>query len=135
MDIKITENPPVDIFQAKRKYQRKIPVLLALIFCAILIAVFQVVFGSAYGDLLENIALVLFVGPALVFFYVVEKLHDYKLLSLQQEKEMEKFCRQDPNIAAYCGKVSMMERKLVKAEYDACKELIEDLLAKKKKLF
>lgn len=134
MDINITQDPPADVFQTKRKYRRIIPFLPALIVCAILLAVFQIVFGSAHGDLLENIALVLFVGPALVFFYCVEKLHDYKTLSPQQEKEMEEFCRQDHDIAAYCTKVSMMERKLVKAEYDACKSQIEDQLAKKKKL-
>lgn len=134
MDINITQDPPADVFQTKRKYRRIIPFLLALIFCAILLAVFQVVFGSAHGDLLENIALVLFVGPALVFFYCVEKLHDYKTLSPEQEREMEEFCRQDQDIAAYCAKVSMMARKLVKAEYDACKEQVKERLANKKRL-
>ena len=126
MYINISQDPPPDVVDIKRKYLRIIPYLLALVFCGILLAVFQVVFGSAHGDLLENIALVLFVGPALVFFYVVEKLHDYKTLSPEQEKEMEEFCRQDHDIAAYCAKVSMMGRKLVKAEYDACKSLVED---------
>ncbi|MDO9042212.1 MAG: hypothetical protein Q7U64_07710 [Desulfocapsaceae bacterium] len=126
MDINIIQDPPVDVFQTKSKYRRIIPYLLALIVCAILLAGYQIVFGSAHGDLLENIALVLFVGPALVFFYCVEKLHDYKTLSSEQEKEMEDFCRQDHDIAAYCAKVSMMGRKLVKAEYDACKAQVED---------
>ncbi len=126
MDINITQDPPADVFQTKRKYRRIIPYLLALIVCAILLAVFKVISGSAHGDLLENIALVFFVGPALVFFYCVEKLHDYKTLSLQQEKEIEEFCRQDHDIAAYCAKVAMMGRKMVKAEYDACKSQIED---------
>ena len=133
MDINITQDPPADVFQTKRKYRRIIPFLLALIFCAILIAVFQVVFGSAHGDLLENIALVLFVAPALVFFYFTEKLHDYKTLSPEQEREMEEFCRQDQDVAAYCAKVSMMDRKPVKAEYDACKAQVKDRLANKKR--
>jgi len=134
MDINITQDPPADIFQTKRKYRRIILFLPALIFCAILLAVFQVVFGSAHGDLLENIALVLFVGPALVFYYFVEQLHDYKTLSPKQEREMEEFCRQDHDIAAYCVRVSMMDRKLVKAEYDVCKEQVKDRLANKKRL-
>jgi hypothetical protein len=126
MDINIIEEPPVDVLQTKKKYLRIIPYLLALIFCAILLAGYQIVFGSTHGTLIENIALVLFVGPALAFFYCVEKLHDYKTLSPQQEKEVEEFCRQDHDIAAYCAKVSMMGRKLVKAEYDACKSQVED---------
>ena len=133
MDINITQDPPADVFQTKRKYRRIIPFLLALIFCGILLAVFQVVFGSAHGNLLENIALVLFVAPALVFFYFAEKLHDYKTLSPEQERDMEEFCRQDQDIAAYCAKVSLMARKLVKAEYDACKEQVKDRVANKKR--
>lgn len=134
MDINITQDPPANVFQTKRKYRRIIPFLLALIFCAILLAVFQVVFGSAHAELLENIALVLFVAPALVFFYFAEKLHDYKTLSPEQEREMEEFCRQDQDVAAYCAKVSKMNRKSVKAEYDACKAQVKDGLANKKKV-
>jgi len=126
MDINITRDPPADVFQTKSKYRRIIQYLLALIVCAILLAGYQIVFGSTHGDLLENIALVLFVGPALVFFYFVEQLHDYKMLSSEQEKEMEEFCRQDLDIAAYCAKVALMGRNLVKAEYDACKVQVED---------
>jgi predicted membrane channel-forming protein YqfA (hemolysin III family) len=126
MDINITQDPPADVFQTKKKYRRIIPYLLAMIFCAILLAGYQIVFGSIHGTVIENIALVFFVGPALVFFYCVEKLHDYKTLSPEQEKEMEDFCRQDHDIAAYCAKVSMMGRKLVKAEYDACKAQVGD---------
>jgi predicted membrane channel-forming protein YqfA (hemolysin III family) len=126
MDINITQDPPADVFQTKSKYRRIIPYLLAMIFCAILLAGYQIVFGSIHGTVIENIALVFFVGPALVFFYCVEKLHDYKTLSSEQEKEMEKFCKQDQDIAAYCAKVSMMGRKLVKAEYDACKAQVGD---------
>ena len=134
MDINITQDPPANVFQTKRKYRRIIPFLLALIFCAILLAVFQVVFGSAHAELLENIALILFVAPALVFFYFAEKLHDYKTLSPEQEREMEEFCRQDQDVAAYCAKVSKMNRKSVKAEYDACKAQVKDGLANKKKV-
>ena len=126
MDINITQDPPADVLQTKGKYRRIIPYLLALIVCAILLAGYQIIFGSAHGDLLEDIALVLFVAPALVFFYSVEQLHDYKTLSVEQEREVEAFCQQDHDIAAYCAKVSMMGRKLVKAEYDACKAQVED---------
>lgn len=126
MYIDITQDPPVDVFRTKSKYLRIIPYLLAMVLCGVLLAVFQVFFGSNYGDLLENIALVLFVGPGLVFFYFAEKLHDYKELSAKEVKEIEEFCKQDQDIAAYCAKVSMMGRKLIKAEYDGCKSRIEE---------
>lgn len=127
MYINIIQDPPADVAETKKRYLRIIPYLLALIFCGILLAVFQVVFGSPHGDLVENTALVLFVGPGLAFFYFAEKLHDHKALSPKQEREIEGFCRKDTAIAAYCAKVSALERKLIKAEYDAFKARIEDI--------
>ncbi len=127
MHINITQDPPTDALEIKKKYLRIIPYLLALVFCGVLLAVFQVVVGSPHGDLVENIALILFVPPGLAFFYFAEKLHDYKMLTPKQEKKTEEFCRKDRDIAAYCAKVSALERKLIKAEYDAFKARIEDL--------
>ena len=127
MHINISQDPPTDALEIKKKYLRIIPYLLALVFCGILLAVFQVVVGSAHGDLVENIALVLFVPPGLAFFYFAEKLHDYKMLTPKQEKELAGFCGKDHDIAAYCAKVSALGRKPIKAEYDACKARIEDL--------
>ena len=127
MYINISQDPPTDVLEIKRKYLRIIPYLLALVLCGILLAVFQIVFGSPYGDLVENTALVLFVAPGLAFFYFAERLHDHKTLSAKQEKEIEEFCRQAPDIAAYCAKVAGLKRKLIKAEYDAFKARIEDL--------
>ena len=69
MYINITQDPPSDVVEIKRKYLRIIPYLLALIFSAILLALFLVFSDSAHGDLIENTALVLFVGPGLAFFY------------------------------------------------------------------
>ncbi len=127
MYINITQDPPADVLETRKKYLRIIPYLLALVFCGILLAVFQIVFGSAHGDLVENIALVLFVGPGLGFFYFAEKLHDHKTLAPKQEKEIAEFCRQDHDIAAYCAKVVTMDRKLIKAEYDAFKARVEEM--------
>jgi len=127
MYINISQDPPTDVVETKKKYLRIIPYLLALVLCGILLAVFQIVVGSAHGDLIENTALVLFVAPGLAFFYFAEKLHDHKKLSPKQEKEIAEFCRQAPDIAAYCAKVAVLERKLIKAEYDAFKARIEDL--------
>jgi len=126
MDICISQDPPPDVLQAKRKYLRIIPYLVGLIFSAIVLAAYQIIFGSSYGALVENVAIALFVGPSLVLFYVVEQLHDYKTLSVEQEKEMEAFCRQDHAVAAYCAKVSITGRRLIKAEYDACQSWMKE---------
>ncbi|HIJ90114.1 MAG: hypothetical protein OEV89_05040 [Desulfobulbaceae bacterium] len=127
MHITITQDPPDDVIQTKRRYLRIIPILLALIFCAILLALFMAFFGSTHEALLENIALALFAGPGLLFFYFAEKLHDHRSLSPKKEKEVEEFCRKDPDIAAYCAKLATMERKPIKAEYDAFKARIDEL--------
>ncbi|MDG4475154.1 hypothetical protein [Thiovibrio frasassiensis] len=125
MRINISQAPPTDVVEGKKIYLRIIPILLALILGAILLALFLFAFGSSQETLLENIALALFVGPGLAFFFFAEKLHGYKALSAKQEKEMEEFRRQDPEIAAYCAKVSLLDRTLIKAEYDACKARAE----------
>jgi len=127
MYINIIHDPPTDVLEIKKKYLRIIPYLLALVLCGILLALAQIFFGLAQGDLVENIALVLFVGPGLVFFYFAEKLHDHKQLTAKQEKEIEDFRQKDPLIAVYCAKVALLGRRLIKAEYDACKARIEDL--------
>lgn len=127
MYININQDPPADVLEIKKKYLRLIPYLLALVFCGILLALAQIFFGLAQGELVENTALVLFVGPGLAFFYFAEKLHDHKQLSAKQEKEIEEFCRQAPDISAYCAKVKVLGRRLIKAEYDAFKARIEDL--------
>mgnify|MGYP001415202782 CR=1 FL=1 len=126
MHINLTQDPPTDVVEIKKKYLRIIPYLLALVLCGILLAVFQIVVGSEHGDLVENIALVLFVPPGLAFFYFAEKLHDYKMLTPKQEQEIAFFCLKDHDIAAYCAKVATMERKLVRAEYDAFKERLDE---------
>lgn len=127
MYINISQDPPTNVFETKRKYLRILPLLLAPIFCAILLAVFLVFFDSAHATLIENIALTIFVGPGLLFFYFAEKLHDYKTLSAKEAKEVEEFCRQDHDISAYCVKVSLLKRELIKAEYDAFKSRIAEL--------
>lgn len=127
MYINITQDPPADVLEIKRKYLRLIPYLLALVLCGILLALAQIFLGLAQGELVENIALVLFVGPGLTFFYFAEKLHDHKQLSPKQEKEIEELRQKDPLIAAYCAKVALLGRRLIKAEYDACKARLEEL--------
>ncbi|MFA7381855.1 MAG: hypothetical protein WC001_00240 [Desulfurivibrionaceae bacterium] len=127
MYINLAHDPPTDVLEIKKKYLRIIPYLLALVFCGILLALAQIFFGLTQGELVENIALVLFVGPGLAFFYFAEKLHDHKQLTAKQEKEIEEFRQKDHLIAAYCAKVALLGRGLIKAEYDACKARLEDL--------
>lgn len=126
MDIDILQGPPVDVLATKKKYQRIIPFLSVVIAIAVLLAVYLVVFDAPSGDFFENTALVLFVAPAFVLFYFAEKLHDYKVLSPEQEQEVEGFCSTDPDIDAYCAKVATIKRKLVKAEYDAFKAWLDE---------
>ncbi len=75
---------------------------------------------------LETVALALFVGPALIFVYFGGKLQDYKKLNPSQENELAELRRRNPVIAEYCELVNQAGRRLIHAEYEACKELDED---------
>ena len=120
MQIDIRCEPPVGMFLAKSKYVRNVVVLLGVIVCAVLLGVYLVVTDTPHGDLPENLVLALFVGAVAIFCYYAEKLHDYRLLTEAQAKELETLCVKHPEIAAYCERVAKTGRKTILAEYEAC---------------
>jgi len=126
MKIDITREPPVDIYRGRGKHLWIAGALLALAGCGILLAAYAIFSDTPFSARLEDAALALFAGPGLVFVYFAAKLQAYKGLSPEQEKELAELGRQHPEIATYCALVAKAGRKVVFAEYEACKDRDED---------
>lgn len=131
MKIDITCEPPADIFRDRGKYLRISVALLSLVVCGMLLMVYGVVSDSAHSESLETAALTLFVGPALIFVYFGGKLRDYKKLVPDQKKELDDLGRKHLEISTYCGLVTKQGREPIFAEYEACKEWVENLTHKR----
>jgi len=119
MYIDIDCDPPDDIIGKRKKYFRKIAILLSLVLFAVLLGAYRVLFDSGFDTLLENIALVLFVGAGFSFVYFAEKFNDLKFLTHKQQDRIFELSGQHREIAAYISKVAGMGRPLIAAEYDA----------------
>lgn len=131
MNIDITTKPPIDIFQHRGKYLWISIVLLSLVVCGLLLMGYGVISDTPHSEKLETAALILFVGPGLIFVYFGGKLRDYKRLGPVQKKELADFCRKYPEISTYCALVGKEGRAPIWAEYEACRDWVEDLSNKK----
>ena len=133
MHIDISTDPPSDVLRSKKRYLRICLALLGVVLFAVLLGVIRVVFDSGHDALLENAALVLFVGAGFVFVYFAEKLNEHKALSKAQQGKVEELCRQHQEIDRYCRKVAAMNRVLTAAEHDAIVAHADAAKARKKK--
>ena len=127
MQIDITREPPVDIFQDRGKYIRISAAMLGLVLCSLLVGVYAFVADTRYSERLETVALVLFVGPGLLFAYFVEKLQAYKRLTPQQARELAELSRTHGEIGTYCTLVAKTGRLPILAEFEACQSRTEEL--------
>ena len=119
MHLDITGSLSDDLAQEKKRYLRLSIILFVLVLCAVLLGIICVVFDTGLDTILENIALVLFVGAGFGFVYCTEKLHAHKPLTKEQLSKIEVLCRQYPEVATYCERVEASERKLIAAEFEA----------------
>ena len=126
MKIDILSEPPADIFKNHGKYKIAFILLLALACTGVLLGVYAIVADTKYYGALEKAALTLFAGSAIPLFYVGEKLQAYKKLSPGQKKELTDMCRQYFEIQGYCDLVAKAKRRIIFAEYDACKTWAEE---------
>lgn len=126
MKIDLSGTPPAGIFQERGRYIRISASLLALVICAVLLAVYAF-FLNNYSERLETAALVLFVWAGLLFAYFTEKLQAYKRLTPQQNRELAELSRRHAEIAAYCALVAKAGRLPILAEYEACVDRADEL--------
>lgn len=127
MKIDIAGQPPVDIFRDRGKHLRASIILLSLAGCGLLLIAYGILSDSQQSEILENVALGLLVGPAVIFTYYGTKLNDYKGLSISQQENLADLCRKHAKIAAYCTLVGLQKRQMIHAEYEACVEWDENV--------
>lgn len=127
MKIDITGPPPVDIFRDRKKHLLASIVLLTLVGLGLTLMLYGVLTDTQVSEIVENVALALLVGPAVVFTYYGSKLNDYKGLSVSQKKELADLSRKHAKIAAYCVRVGLQKRQMIHAEYEACVDWGENI--------
>lgn len=120
LKIDIAGGPPVDIFQERGRYIWLSVASLTLALCGVLLAGYVIFFSAAPSEILETVALVIFVGPGLLFVYFAEKLQGYKRLTPQQAWQLAEWGREHAEIAGYCALVAKAGRLPILAEYEAC---------------
>ena len=127
MKIDINQAPPADIFRDRAKYIKIAFVLLALALGGLGLMVYGFVSAAPSSESLETMALVLFVGPAVLFVYFGGKLQAYKKLNPVQSKELADLAERHPEIATYCNRLQQSGRPPIHAEFEACQDRAEEL--------
>jgi hypothetical protein len=127
MKIDIHHEPSANIFQDRGKYIRISAVLLSLVVCGMLLMAYGILSETQFGETMETVALGLFVGPGLIFVYFGGKLSDYKKLTPEQKNELADLGRKHPEISTYFARVAKQGREPIMAEYEACKDWVENL--------
>lgn len=127
MKIDITREPPVDIYCHRGRYLKIAAALLFLSMCGVLLATYAILSDTQQSETMEMVALVLFVGPAVPFFYFGEKVQAYKRLNEAQAKELADLSQQYPEVKAYCALVAQAGRQPIVAEYEACLAWAEEV--------
>jgi hypothetical protein len=126
MKIDLAAGPPPDIFRHRGRHLAVSLFLLLLVLCGGLLMVYTVLSDTPYSRSLENAALALFVGPALLFTYFGTKLRGYKKLSPEEKIKLAELGRKYPEIAAYCAMVAGQDREMTYGEYEACRDREEE---------
>lgn len=127
MKIDIHHTPPQIPFKNRTLYICIFVLFLALFSCGIGIAIYTTLSDTPYYELLENVALVLFIVPPLIIAYFGGKLQAYKKLTPPQRQELEEWCANYEEIRKYCQLVAKTGRKPVRAEYEASLDWVEKL--------
>ena len=119
MTINISQDPPTDILELRRKYIIFSLVFLGLVVCAIIIGVISVFFETTHTDFLEKCAFVLFVVSGFAFVYFTEKFLEFRKPGPKRQKKLVAMMYEYEEVSEYCRKVAEQGRYLVVMEYDA----------------
>ena len=119
MTINISQDPPTDILELRRKYIIFSLIFLGLVVCAIIIGVISVFFETTHTDFLENCAFVLFVVSGFAFVYFTEKFFEFRKPGPKRQKKLVAMMYEYEEVSEYCRKVAEQGRYLVIMEYDA----------------
>ncbi len=128
MKIDIFSVPRSDIFSHQGRYARLFILFLALAAMALVMGGYAYFHpDSPYYDLMENASFFLFAGSSVLVFITGERLQAYKMLTPDQEKQLADWCEKYEDIRRYRQLVAQSGRRVIHAEFTACKDYVEEM--------
>lgn len=125
MKIDIGKAPEQDIFRNKKKYILWFIFFLVLVCTAIGLGVYSVYSTSEHVINLEDWSLGILVASAVGVTVFGNKLQAYKALFPPQREKLDALRAQHSVIDTYCSQVDTLQRRYIRAEYEACVEYAE----------
>jgi len=133
MKIDLNQTPEQDIFRNRKKYIIWFSFFMLLVCVAVAIGFFVFYSNSNEAQNVEDWALGILVAAAVGVTIFGNRLQAYKALFPPQQEELISLRSQYPVIEKYCSAVDLMQRKFIRAEYEACVEYAEHQESAKEK--
>ncbi len=125
MKVDITVPPDPDIFRDRKKHAVQFAFFMFLACVSIGIGVFVVYFDTHGIENVEDWALGLLVGSSFGITWSGNRLQAYKKLYPPHLKKIGELRGLHPAIEEYCGAVEALQRRMIRAEYEACVDYSE----------
>lgn len=125
MKIDIHQTPEHDIFRDRRTNIIWFSFFLLLVCAAVAIGFYAVYSTGSQSFQPEDWALGLLVAASIGITIFGNRLQAYKALFPPQKEKLVSLRQQYPIIEQYCAQVEGMQRKFIRAEYEACVEYAE----------
>nr|WP_320013144.1 hypothetical protein [uncultured Desulfobulbus sp.] len=122
MNINLHTAPDTDIFRDKKKYTRWFSYFLGLAVLAVALGFYAITVNGNRIDHLDNWALGVLVFSAMGVTRYGNRLQEYKTLFPPQLEKLAALRAQYPVLDSYCAGVEQLQRRFIRAEYEACVE-------------
>ncbi|MBM9614146.1 hypothetical protein JWJ90_07575 [Desulfobulbus rhabdoformis] len=125
MNINLHTAPDADIFRNKKKYTLCFSCFLGLAFVSVALGFYAITANSSQIAHLDNWALGILVFSAMGVTRYGNRLQEYKTLFPPQVEKLQSLRGQYPLLERYCADVEALQRRFIRAEYEACVEYAE----------
>lgn len=125
MKIDLHEPPEHDIFRDKKKYTLWFSFFLSIAGVAVAIGCYAIYSDGSHVVNLENYALGILVASSLGVTRFGNRLQEYKALFPPQKENLALLRAQYPVLEEYCAGVEALQRRFIRAEYEACVDYAE----------
>ncbi len=126
MKIDISKAPDADIFRNRKTYLIWFLFSLSVCLAAIAMGAYVIYVDSVKYPKLEDWAVWTLAIASLFVSWFGNRLQAYKRLLPPQEEKLAKWRRDYSLIDRYCSEVEKIDRPLIRAEYDACRDYAEE---------
>jgi len=133
MKIDLNQTPEKNIFRNRKKQIIWFSFFMLLVCVAIAIGFYAVYSNSNNAGNLGDWALGILVSASVGVTIFGNRLQAYKALFPPQKEKLISLRSQYPVIEKYCSGVELIQRKFIRAEYEACVEYAENQQSEKEK--